>query len=135
MSRSWSAASGGPSVSTVTEPPGDLDGFLDRALLVRADREPGHPGVDVLPVRRDDDLAADHRDPLDADQDFHAGQLLIRAFSGSNSGVEPATATVTGYCSAMYSTARRLPSRAWAAGRYAISRCLPTDGPDPALVT
>ena len=47
----------------------------------------------------------------------------------------PATATVTGYCSPRYSTSSELPSTARSAGRYAISRCRPTDGPEPALVT
>jgi hypothetical protein len=37
---------------------GDLHRLLDRALLVRADREPGRPGVDLLPVRGHRDLAA-----------------------------------------------------------------------------
>ena len=46
-----------------------------------------------------------------------APQLLTRSLSGSNSGVEPATATVTGYCSPRYSTASRLPSTAYSAGR------------------
>jgi hypothetical protein len=53
------------------EPFGDLDRLLDRALLVRADREPGRPGVDLLPVRGDRDLAAHRRDALDADENFH----------------------------------------------------------------
>src|SRR5487761_18119 len=35
----------------------------------------------------------------------------------------------------MYSTSSAVPSTATSAGRYAISRCLPTDGPEPALVT
>ena len=53
----------------------------------------------------------------------------IRAFSGSNSGAEPATATVTGYRSPKYSTRSRVPTLATSAGRYAMSRCFPTDGP------
>ena len=63
------------------------------------------------------DLATDHRDALDADQDLHRGQLLTRSFSGSNSGVEPATATVTGYRSPRYSTASARPASACSAGR------------------
>jgi len=59
----------------------------------------------------------------------------MRSLAGSNNGVAPATATVTGYRSPMYSTRSELPSTATSAGRYAISRCLPTDGPEPALVT
>src|ERR1019366_10761628 len=92
-----------------TEPFGDLDRLFDRAFLVRADGEAGQPGVHVLPVRGHGDLAADHRHPLDADQDVHAGQLRARWFSGSNSGVAPTTATVTGYRSPRYSTARWAP--------------------------
>ena len=74
----------------------DPDGLLDGAFLVRADREPEQARVDLLGVRRHGDLAADHRDALDADEDVHAGQLLTRSLSGSNSGVDPTTATVTG---------------------------------------
>ena len=76
----------------------DPDGFLDRALLVRADREAEVAGVDRLPVGRQDDPAAGRGDALDADEDLHAtsAQLRIRALSGSNNGVAPATATVTG---------------------------------------
>ncbi len=44
-------------------------------------------------------------------------QLLTRSFSGSNSGVEPATATVTGYRSPRYSTASARPATACSAGR------------------
>ncbi len=67
--------------------------FLDAALLVRADREPEVLGRDRLLVRSEDDLASRHRDPLDAHEDVHE---RTRAFSGSKSGVGPATATVTG---------------------------------------
>src|SRR5262249_32300072 len=94
----------------------DLHGLLDRALLVRAHREPGHPGVDVLPVGGDHHLAADHRDPLDADSDLH-GQHLIRSLAGPNSGVAPATARVTGYRSPRYSTVSAVPAPAWSGGR------------------
>ena len=54
------------------QPLGDLHRLLDRALLVRADREPGHPGVDLLPVRGHRDLAAYGGDALDADEYLHA---------------------------------------------------------------
>ena len=76
----------------------DPDGLLDRALLVRADREAEEPGVDRLPVGGQDDPAAGRGHALDADEDVHrrVDQLRIRLFSGSNSGVAPATATVTG---------------------------------------
>jgi hypothetical protein len=62
-------------------------------------------------------------------------QQRSRASSGSNSGVEPATATVTGYRSPMYWTASLVPATASSTGRYAISRCFPTEGPVPADVT
>jgi hypothetical protein len=52
-------------------PLGDLHRLLDRAFLVRADGEPGHPGVDVLAVRGHRDLAAHGRDALDADEYLH----------------------------------------------------------------
>src|SRR5262249_52448795 len=88
--------------------------------------------VDVGAVVRQQDPAARRRDALDADEDVHE---RMRAFSGSNSGRLPATATVTGYRSPKYSTRSFVPSTACSGGRYAISRCLPTDGPDPADVT
>ena len=72
---------------------GDADGLLDPALLVRTDREAEVAGLDRALVRGEDDLAAGDRHPLDADEDVHD---RIRALSGSKSGVEPATATVTG---------------------------------------
>src|SRR6202042_1145217 len=50
---------------------GELDGLLHGALLVRADGEAGHPGVDVLAVGGHDDPAADLRAALDADSDLH----------------------------------------------------------------
>ena len=50
---------------------GELHRLFYRALLVRADREPGHPGVDLLPVRGHRDLAADGGDPFDADEYLH----------------------------------------------------------------
>ena len=72
----------------------DPDRLLDRALLVRADGEAEVARVDRLLVGGQGDLAGRRRDPLDADQDPH--QALTRVFSGSNSGVDPTTATVTG---------------------------------------
>ena len=54
-------------------PLGDLHRLLDRAFLVRADGEPGHPGVDLLPVRGHRDLAAHGGDALDADENLHDG--------------------------------------------------------------
>src|SRR5207244_11844065 len=68
----------------------------------------------------------------DADNDVHD---RMRAFSGSNRGVEPATATVTGYCSPRYSTRSDVPTFATSGGRYDMSRCFPTEGPEPADVT
>src|SRR5262245_32646534 len=64
-----------------------------------------------------------------------AGHERILALSGSNRGVEPTTATLTGYCSPRYSTSSGAPTFATSGGRYDISRCLPTDGPEPAEVT
>ena len=92
----------------------DPDGLLDAALLVRADREAEVAGLDRALVAGEDDLAAGDRHALDADEDVHE---RMRVFSGSKIGVEPATATVTGYCSAMYSTASCSPSRACSGGR------------------
>src|SRR5215207_3056070 len=92
----------------------DPDGLLDAALLVRADREAEVAGLDRALVVRQDDLAAGDRHALDADEGAHE---RMRVFSGSKSGVDPATATVTGYCSAMYSTLSCSPSRACSGGR------------------
>src|SRR5262249_23044038 len=102
------------------------------ALLVRADGEAEVPRLDRLLVGREHDAAAGDRHALDADQDPHA---RTRAFSGSNSGVEPARATVTGKRCPRYSTESCSPSRACSDGRYAIRRYCPSDGPEPALVT
>ena len=73
----------------------DPDGLLDRAFLVRADREAQVAGIDRLLVGGQRDLPGRRRDALDADEDVHR-QARTRAFSGSNSGVEPTTSTVTG---------------------------------------
>ncbi len=108
------------------------DGLLDAALLVRADREAEVLRLDRLRVLGEDDLPARHRHPLDADEDPHD---RILEFSGSKIGAEPATSTVTGYCSPMYSTASRVPTCACSGGRYAMSTCFPTEGAAPALVT
>ena len=68
-------------------------GFLDPALLVRGDREPEVLGRDRLGVLGQHDLPAGQRHALDADEDVHE---RMRAFSGSKTGVAPATATETG---------------------------------------
>src|SRR5207244_12079220 len=47
------------------------DGFLNRALLVRADRESEVTRVDLLPVRGQGDLAGGGGDALDAGEDVH----------------------------------------------------------------
>src|SRR5262249_15050408 len=60
---------------------------------------------------------------------------FMREFSGSNTGVVLATATSPGYCSPMYPTAGGLPPWAGWGGKYAYRIYLPTDGPEPALVT
>ena len=49
----------------------DPDRLLDRALLVRADREPEVAGVDRLLVGGQGDLPGRGRDALDADEDVH----------------------------------------------------------------
>ena len=69
------------------------DRLLDAALLVRADREPEVLRLDRLRVLGEDDLAARHRDALDADEDPHE-RILV--FSGSKIGAEPTTSIVTG---------------------------------------
>ena len=71
----------------------EADGLLDAALLVRADREAEVLRRDRLLVVGEHDLAARQRDPLHADEHVHE---RIRVFSGSKTGVGPATATVTG---------------------------------------
>ena len=104
-SRSCSSASAGPSVSTTDSPPfastirtasstpHSSCGLIGEAEVPRLDRER---------VLGEDDRAAGHRHPLDADEDLHE---RILAFSGSKSGSRPTTATVTGKRSFMYSTA------------------------------
>ena len=72
------------------------DRLLDRALLVRADDEAEVRGVDAPAVGGQVDPAAGGGHALDEGEDAHRPQLRIRSLSGSNSGVAPATATVTG---------------------------------------
>ena len=82
-------------VRTAELPPlaDEPDGLLRGALPVGADGEPEVLRVDDLFVRGQADPAPGRRHPLDADEHVHA---RILAFSGSNGGVLPATATVTG---------------------------------------
>ena len=124
-SRSCSAAAGGPSVSTVVvaavrgrEP----DRLLDRALLVRADRVPEEGVSTAWASGRQGDPRSGLGHALDADEDVHR---LMRAFSGSKSGREPATSTVTGYRSPMYcdEQLRRPRRHAPAAGRPSGCAC------------
>ena len=75
MSRSWSAASAGPRVSTVTPPPYRS---VSRTASSTAHSSCGltvNPDMRVSsswPFGEDHDFPADHGDPLDADQDLHA---------------------------------------------------------------
>ena len=71
----------------------ESDRLLDGALLVRAGGEGEMTGVDRLSIIGEDDAGTRGGDPLDADERPHP---FIRASSGSNKGVEPATATFTG---------------------------------------
>ena len=75
--------------------------LLDRALLVRRDRETEVLRVDRLRVGGEHHLPAGDRHPLDADEDPHE---RILSLSGSNGGREPTTSTVTGWSSSMYWT-------------------------------
>jgi hypothetical protein len=68
-------------------------GLLGAALLVRADGEAEVARVDRALVGRQHDLAAGCGHALHAHEHVHD---RILAFSGSKSGVAPATATVTG---------------------------------------
>ena len=92
----------------------ELHGFFDRALLVRAHREPEERRVDRLTVGGDVDARPGCRHALHADEDPHD---FIRLSSGSNSGVAPARSTVTGYSSFMYMTCSFVPSTACSGGR------------------
>src|SRR5450759_524178 len=69
------------------------DSLLDAALLVRAHRETEVARVDRPRVVCEYDAAAGDRHSLDRRENPHE---RMRKFSGSNSGVAPATATVTG---------------------------------------
>ncbi len=71
----------------------DADGLLDRALLVRADREAEVPRLDRLFVGGEHDASAGDRHALDADENPHE---RILAFSGSNGAREPTMSTVAG---------------------------------------
>src|SRR4029077_937662 len=48
--------------------------LLDRAFLVRADREPQIAGVDLLAVRGQGNLTGRRGNALDADEDVHGGR-------------------------------------------------------------
>ena len=67
--------------------------LLDAAFLVRADREAEMSGLERPGIGRKHHLSAREGHPFDTDEDLHE---RMRAFSGSNRGREPATATVTG---------------------------------------
>src|SRR5260370_1210979 len=136
--RSCSIAAAGPRVSTQTEPP--------CRSVIRTASSTAHSSCGLI-ENPDARVAASCPSGVTAilpptvgtrlmqTRISMASQLRIRSFAGSNNGVAPARATVTGYCSPRYSTSSELPSTACSAGRYAISRCLPTEGPEPALVT
>ena len=120
MSRSWPAAAGGPSVSTVTRP---ANRSASRTASSTAHSSCGltvKPDIRVStswPSAVTTILPPTIGTRLTQARISIRRQLLTREFSGSNSGVEPATATVTGYRSPMYSTARARPATAWSAGR------------------
>ena len=79
----------------------DAHRLLDRALLVRRDREAEMPGLERLRIVGEHHLPARERDALDADENPHE---RILSLSGSNGGREPTTSTVTGWSSSMYWT-------------------------------
>jgi hypothetical protein len=70
--------------------------------------EVGRPKA-VRSIRRNGASAASER--------VTTRQLFIRASVGSNSGVGPATSTVTGYSSFMYMTCSLVPTTACCGGR------------------
>ena len=70
-------------------------GLLDGAFLVGADGGAQVFRIDGPGIPRQGDPAGHRRDALDADEDLHR-QARIRSLSGSNNGLEPTTATVTG---------------------------------------
>src|ERR1035437_519850 len=92
------------------------DGLFDTALLVRAHGEPEVTRLQGLPVTCEDHPPSGERHTLGADQNPERHERM-RWFSGSKTGVGPATATVTGYSSPMYSTARPAPGTACSGGR------------------
>ena len=94
--------------------------LLHAALLVRADGEAEVARLDRLLVGGEHHLPAGERDALDADEDVHVSTgsaARTRSLSGSKIGVEPATATVTGKRSPMYSTDSCSPTVACSGGR------------------
>jgi len=97
-----------------TLPFDDPHGLLDTAFLVWRDRETEVARLDRLRVVGEHHLPARDRDPLHRAEDPHA---LTFEFSGSKTGVESFVATVTGYCSPMYSTSNSSPTLAFSGGR------------------
>ncbi len=69
--------------------------LFDAALLVRADGESQVARLEGLRITGEHHPPSGQRHSLNADQDTKTHDR-IRRFSGSNTGVGPATATVTG---------------------------------------
>ena len=85
----------------------ELNGPLDRTLLMWANHETKVLGIDGLAVFGKHNLGAGSRHPLNARENPHC---FIRESSGSNRGWLPTTATFTGNSSFMYMTLRSAPS-------------------------
>src|SRR6478735_7229729 len=80
---------------------GDPHSLLDRALLVRRDREAEVLRLDRLLIDGEHHLPAGDRDALHTAKDPHE---RILSLSGSNGGREPTTSTETGRSCSMYWT-------------------------------
>ncbi len=136
QARNCSSATAGPSVATVTDPP--------NRSTSRTASSTAHSSCGLI-VKPDVFVSIARRSAVSVIAPPTVGTRLtqtrisitaahrIRSPAGSNTA--PCDATVTGYCSPRYSASSGVPTSATEAGRYAISRCLPTDGPDPAEVT
>ena len=74
---------------------GQADGFLDGALLVRADRERQEAVVDRAAVAGQRHPAAGGRDALHADQDVHA-RVPVTSAGMPGGGTAPTARTVAG---------------------------------------
>ena len=122
--RSCSSASGGPRVSTVLDPPccstrrmASSTAHSSCGLVVKPRFFVSMPWLSGVSVMRAPGAGTRLTHARTRRPSGIGGQRFIRASSGSNSGVLPATATRTGNSSAMYITRSSFPTTACSGGR------------------